>query len=328
MNIDDELLLDVSKLAHYVRRPSYFAANGFYWAVAAAMALAQLGMGPLYWLLSAVWDIDPAGYATAMQMLLYLGAMLLPLWAYVLARPGEREAFRLQRPEPAQLLLAVIAAGFGFFAANFTTTVWMILLEQLGYSAPAVDAFTGSLPLDLIMIALLPGVCEEFLFRGMIMGAYERRGTWKAIWISALLFTGLHGSVAGLPAQLMLGVALGFAAASTGSIAVPMALHAAYNAITVAVSYSAPEDVASGLTLLEQVGGWAGVMVSAVLAMASLALFVLALRLLDRLRVRENRPFGNDALLDRLRLSPAEITLLLSGVVTVGWFYLQNILGI
>ena len=108
MNIRDELLQDVPELAHYVRRPSYFAANGFYWAVAAVFALMQLIMAPAYWLLSAVWDIDPTGYTTALQMLMYIGAILLPLVAYLLTHPNEHAAFRLRLPKHAPMAIAAV----------------------------------------------------------------------------------------------------------------------------------------------------------------------------------------------------------------------------
>ena len=328
MNIRDELLQDVPELAHYVRRPSYFAANGFYWAVAAVFALMQLIMAPAYWLLSAVWDIDPTGYTTALQMLMYIGAILLPLVAYLLTHPNEHAAFRLRLPKHAPMAIAAVCAGVGFFAANFTTTLWLLLLEGIGYVPPAADVLTGSLWLDLLMVALLPGVCEELLFRGMIMGAYERRGTWRAIWISALLFMGLHGTVAGMPAQLMLGVGLGYAAASTGSVMVPMAIHTAYNAITVLVSRSTPVGMDAAVSMLEQVGGMAGVVVCGILAAVSVTLFVLALRWLDRCRERAGEDFGNDRVIEPAGLSRAEGILLTSAIVTVLWFYLRNILGI
>lgn len=328
MKIQDELLHTVPELARYVHRPSYFAANGLYWAVAALFAVVQAGMMPLYWLLSALGNIDPVGFTTSVQLLMYVGAMLLPLWIYTLTHHRECAALRLSRPRAAALFPALLIAAAGFLAANFTTTLWLLLLEAFGWAAPAAEAFTGSLPLDLFMIALVPGVCEELLFRGMIMGAYERRGTWPAIWISALLFTGMHGSVAGIPAQLMLGLVLGYAAASAGSVVVPMVIHICYNAVTVITSYSAPADNSLSAPLLEQIGGMSGAAVCAFMAMLSVLLLAWALRLLDRTRRRAGEPFGMDAVIEPAPMSHSEVILLISGVVTVIWFYLQNFLGL
>lgn len=320
---------DVPELVHYVKRPSLLAAAGFYWAEAAIFAIMQAGLAPLYWLLSAVFAISAAGYVSAMQILMYLGAMLLPVIIYMLTHNDTLESFRLNPVAPGRIVASVAAAGSGFLAATFLTMVWTLFIEALGGNPNAAsEVFSGNLMLDLLLIAILPGVCEELLFRGLIMGAFERWGTWRAIWISALMFTGLHGTVAGLPAQLMLGVALGYVTASTGSVCASMMLHTTYNAITLLVGYSALEETAaSAAPLLEQVG-MMGLAVGIAGAFACIALFVFTLKYLDSLRIRADEPFGNDAVIERKKLSRSEIVLLVSAAATVLWFYVQDLLNV
>ena len=318
--------MDIPELRHYVRRPSFLTVNAYYWAMTVIFALLQAGLPVLYWMLSAVWDISYTGYTTAAQILLYLGAMLMPIALYTLSHPAEREAFRLRSTSAKRVVCAVVAAGLGYFAANFLTVLWMVLLEGFGLHNTAADAFTGSLPLDLLMISVLPAVCEELLFRGMVMGAYERWGTWRAIFISAALFAGLHGSVAGLPVHFLLGVALGYVAASTGSLLPGMALHGVYNAIAVVVAYNSPADVALDISMTEQIGGAMGIGICAVMFLVCAALFLAALGCMDRMRLRADEPFGNDAVIEHKKLGRAELVLLVSGVVTVVWFYLQDLL--
>lgn len=319
--------MDIPELRHYVRRPSFLTANGFYWAIAVMFALMQAGMPVLYWLLSAVWDISYTGYTTALQILLYLGAMLMPLGVYILSRPQEREAFRLRGASVGRMLCAVLAAGFGYFAANFIAVLWVIALECLGLqNTAAPDVLTGSLPLDLILISILPAVCEELLFRGLVLGTYERWGTRRAIWISAALFAGLHGSVVGLPVHLLMGLVLGYVAASTGSLLPGMALHGVYNAIAVVIACGAPADPGVDLPMLEQIGGVMGVAVCVMMLLVSAALCFAVLRRMDRYRLQADEPFGSDAVIERRRLGRTELILLVSGVVTVIWFYLQDFL--
>lgn len=329
MDNNDNWLDDVPELAHFIKRPSLLAANGFFWAVGVVFALVQAGLAPLYWLLTAVWPIDPNGFVVAAQILLYIGAMLLPVAVYMLSRPDTLDSFRLNPVASGRAITTVVAAVIGFMAANFLTTLWMLFLESLGgdVMASSADILSGNMMLDMLLIAILPGVCEELLFRGLIMGAYERWGTWKAIWISALLFAGMHGSLAGIPAHLMLGVALGYVAASTGSLYAPMMLHTAYNAVTVLASYAAlSEETATAQTLAEELGGMSGVMVALVMAVLSVSLFIAILRRLDRQRVRLDEPFGNDAVIERRQLSRSELVVLVSGVATVIWFYVQDAL--
>lgn len=327
MDNNENWFEDVPELVHYVKRPSLLTANCFYWAEAVIFAIMQAGLTPLFWLLTGVFAIDAGGYVSAMQILMYIGAMLLPVVVYMLSRPSTLDSFRLNPVSIGRGVTSVCAAGFGFLAANCLTVVWMLFLEAIGGNPTAAsDVYSGNLMLDMLLIAILPGVCEELLFRGLIMGAYERWGTWRAIWISALMFTGLHGSVAGIPAQLTLGLALGYVTASTGSVYAAMMLHTAYNAITLLVGYSALEETAATTApLLEQVG-MMGLAVGIVGALVFVALFVVTLKYLDRLRVRADEPFGNDAVIERKKLERADIVLLVSAAATILWFYVQDIL--
>lgn len=327
MQIDQEWLEDVPELVHFIRRPTIFAANAFYWAMAALFALMQTGLAPLYWFLTGLWNINANGYMAAVHVLMNLGCMLLPVGVYILSRPDERESLRLRGAGAMQLALSAVTAGAGFLAANLLTTVWMLFLESIGLNASEASvAFSGNMALDLLLVAAMPAVCEELLFRGVIMGAYERRGTWKAIWISALLFAGLHGSVTGFPAQLLLGVVLGYAAASTGSLVCSMAIHGVYNAITVIANYCLPADTGAAQTVAEQLGGATGVAVLFLFAAAAVLLLLLAARWLDRLRIRADAPFGSDAVIEYTRMERGEIILLFSAAVTVIWFYVQDLL--
>ena len=317
----------LEELLFEARRPSLFAGNTFYWMTCVAFELLQAGMAPLFWLLSGTFAISVVGYTTSLQALFYLGVLLLPVVIYLLTHPGVSGSFRLNPVSPGRTLVCVAAAGAGFLAANFVTTLWMLLLEALGANAAATSgALSGSLMLDIFVVAVLPGICEELLFRGMLLATYERWGTWKAIWISALLFTGLHGSVVGIPAELMLGVTLGYVAVSTNSLYACMMLHTTYNAATLIASYAAPEsEVAAVGTMLEQLGGMSGVIAVALVAIAFMLALFFCLRLLDVLRRRDGMRFGNDRVIEMKKLSRSEVVLLASSLCTLAWFYVQDL---
>ncbi len=89
-----------------------------------------------------------------------------------------------------------------------------------------------SLPEDLMLFAVLGPVKEELLFRGAMFSAMLRRwGIWPAIIVPSLLWGLLHiqyewwyvASVAGS------GVILAIVRWKSGSIWVPLGLHAAFN---------------------------------------------------------------------------------------------------
>lgn len=104
-----------------------------------------------------------------------------------------------------------------------------------------VLTFTGAneLILALVTTAVVPGVCEELLFRGVL----QRRiledwlGGHAAIWIAAAIFSGIHLEFAGFLPRLLLGVLLGYSYRWTRSLWAPILLHIAFNGVQVLITY-------------------------------------------------------------------------------------------
>ena len=107
----------------------------------------------------------------------------------------------------------------------------------------------------LLISALLPAVCEELMFRGMMLSAWERRGGRQALAMSALLFACLHGSVKGLPVHLVLGLALAALVMGSGSLYGGMLFHLLYNGLSLLLSGGSQ----AGPSLLAQIGGLRGI---------------------------------------------------------------------
>lgn len=80
---------------------------------------------------------------------------------------------------------------------------------------------------NIIIIALIPAVGEELLFRGAIQRIF---GNWTknahlAIWISAILFSALHGQFYGFLPRMLLGAMFGYLYLWTGSLWLPILGH-------------------------------------------------------------------------------------------------------
>jgi len=131
-------------------------------------------------------------------------------------------------------------------------------------------------------VAVLPGVCEEFLFRGAILPAFEEEGTKRAMVASALLFMSVHGTIAGAPTQFILGMILAYLVVWTDSIYAGLIYHTVHNAAMILLQFAqdraaAPETAAQTTDLLELVGGMggAGMLVMEVLLSGAMILFTL-----------------------------------------------------
>lgn len=104
-----------------------------------------------------------------------------------------------------------------------------------------VDLTKGSAPLAAFLaIAVGAPAWEELLFRGFLLGPLAFAfGYWPAAILVAALWTGLHlsYSLAGLTEVFLIGLYFSWLLKRTGSLWVPMACHAAYNACLFAALY-------------------------------------------------------------------------------------------
>jgi sodium transport system permease protein len=81
------------------------------------------------------------------------------------------------------------------------------------------------------IIAILPGICEELMFRGFIFRFFENQGKWMAILISAILFAVFHLDPYRFIPVLLLGILLAWIMVKADSIYVSMFSHALNNAL-------------------------------------------------------------------------------------------------
>lgn len=102
---------------------------------------------------------------------------------------------------------------------------------------------TAEAILIVIVIAVVPAVCEEVFFRGFIQRSFEfRLKPFWAVFLTAFFFGLYHFNPYGLIALVFLGGYLGFAAYKTKSIFVPMILHFVNNFVAVMIYFIFEND--------------------------------------------------------------------------------------
>ncbi|NLD60066.1 MAG: CPBP family intramembrane metalloprotease [Clostridiales bacterium] len=274
------------------RRLSLFEANGLFFLAVAGLFGVGFIEGPLVDLLKAlIPGIGGEALLLAVHAAYYVLFMFGPA-ALMLRRKGAWESARV-KPISAGRMLAVAAVSLlGALVALQLAALWELLLEALRIPVPgvplAIPGTTAGMAAAVLSYAVLPGVCEEFVFRGAILGAYERKGTKRAIAAAAVLFSLVHGSIDGLPTQLMLGAIMGFLAFACDSIYAPIAYHTVHNAALLflgALAERLPRQAAEGRTLFEQVGGLSGVLQTAAYAAVLGTALLFALGAFNRRRI-------------------------------------------
>lgn len=143
-------------------------------------------------------------------------------------------ALGLVRPR-ARLLAAALLIGASAWLVNFWVISLLPLPEgKVGQLERLVEQ--PSLPVALVGIALVPAICEELLFRGVVLrGLASRFIPAAAIALSAVLFSAYHLSIVQALPTFTLGLALGLLAQRGGSIAPSVLAHLLNNTIAVLV---------------------------------------------------------------------------------------------
>ena len=104
----------------------------------------------------------------------------------------------------------------------------------------------GSLIANLLVLAVVPALCEELFFRGALQQTLVRcfKGRHHvAIWLTAAIFSLLHGDLFAFLPRFMLGVLLGYLYYYGRSLWVNAAAHFLNNAFVVVLYFLAAKSV-------------------------------------------------------------------------------------
>ncbi len=138
---------------------------------------------------------------------------------------------------------AAIAWALGLILAAFPLTgaanaLTMLVLKDGFTPQPLIELFSGvarrgdHLAGAKIFFAgvIVAPCCEEFLFRGFFYGVWKRYlGPLRAGFLACLLFAAFHTSLPALAGLFVLAVCLNVAYERTGSLLVPIGMHALFN---------------------------------------------------------------------------------------------------
>lgn len=109
---------------------------------------------------------------------------------------------------------------------------------QLTTAFVKADSFYGFL-LNVFVVALIPALCEELLFRGTLQQFFVMcfKNKHVAVWTTAVLFSAFHMQFFGFLPRLALGVFLGYMFVYSGSLWLSVIAHFINNLIALLASY-------------------------------------------------------------------------------------------
>jgi sodium transport system permease protein len=168
------------------------------------------------------------------ELVIFLGAALLMIRRY---RLNAREALALRPVHPLAWLGVLLAVPSGlviatgvFRLANLIFPVPERMLEQFSRDIMPKEVPFWQL---ILLIAILPGICEEIAFRGTLLYGLRRKLRPIALVLTVgLIFGFFHVSLFRILPTAFLGVILTTMALLTGSIYPGMLMHAGNNALS------------------------------------------------------------------------------------------------
>ncbi len=177
------------------------------------------------------------------QVFIFGVPVLLLGWYF---RLDAATTFSLRRPRLVPALAAVLIALSIVPVAHLVQQVQFSFFppQALGEGLEARQRewlMSGSLLSVLLVFAVLPGICEELLFRGFLMSGLRRKlSTSGLVLIVGLVFGLYHMSSEKLPLVTLMGILLTLICLRTGSIFPAMFVHMVNNGLALASARCEP----------------------------------------------------------------------------------------
>jgi membrane protease YdiL (CAAX protease family) len=171
----------------------------------------------------------------ASQVLLLAGPAFAVAWYLKL---DMRKTFALQPPGALSTVGAMLLAISIVPVANFLRQVQFMFyppqtddLVRLGQTL-----LSGSLFWVLLVFAILPGICEELLFRGFLLAGLRDLRPGRTALVVGVFFGLFHMQIDKIPVHTLLGVLLAVVVLRSGSIYLAMLIHMVNNGLALAAT--------------------------------------------------------------------------------------------
>lgn len=184
-------------------------------------------------------------------------------WFYlqVVAKKSFKTLFNETGVNPIKAIL-ILVATFAFIFVNAYVVEWNAgidlpdgafedwaksIEEQLAATTEQFTTFNnfGSFLFAFFVVAVLPGIGEELLFRGVLQNAMHRAtgNAHIAIWTVGFLFAAIHLQFYGVGPRMLLGAFFGYIYIWSGNMWYPIIAHIANNGIALTFAYLAQLEI-------------------------------------------------------------------------------------
>ena len=174
--------------------------------------------------------------------------LMIPALVYCAAsKTSVPDAVRIKKTKPVNFLMAFLVILCSYPVSAVLNLVSMFFVENVVSDTISMMLTRYGFWLPFFVVAVMPGICEEFLFRGVVYGSYKKSHPMAGLWISAAVFGLMHGNFNQMPYAMFLGIVFVLMLEATDSILTTMFMHFLLNGSNVLLMYAVgPEMYAAG----------------------------------------------------------------------------------
>lgn len=150
------------------------------------------------------------------------------------------KALRLKKIRISNVFLLIL---FTYLISPFISLINAIsLVFSENMISDTITDMTGEFPLILCILAVgvVPAICEESVYRGVLYNEYRKVNPKLAIVFSALLFGLLHQNLNQFAYAFVLGLIFALVIEATDSILATMIIHFVINSTSIVLNYALP----------------------------------------------------------------------------------------
>jgi len=179
---------------------------------------------------------------TALQLILSQAILVLPALVFMIRNKlPYKETVRFRKMKFADMALCIlfgillqpVLTFINALSLIFTKNSVNVMMVNIYEEVPFLVA--------VLLIAVLPAVLEETVYRGLFFGEYRKIDTWKAVLLSGVLFGIMHGNLNQFCYATVMGIVFALLIEATGSILSTMLIHFCTNAWSVVSIYLLPK---------------------------------------------------------------------------------------
>lgn len=197
------------------------------------------------------------GVSILLNFLIQIGFMfLVPLYMYkILRKKKTKEVFKdfnVKKINFKAVLITILIGFIVYFLNLAIASFFNIFIYGTGYdpsfgmSSASTSYPTINFIKDIIVTAILPGICEEFCHRGLLVNGYKQLDMKKTILLVGFLFGLMHLNIEQFFYATVIGMFLTFLVYVTGSIIPSMIVHFMNNFMGLYLTYASFHNLPLG----------------------------------------------------------------------------------